>query len=320
MMARSYCENAMQRALDWDDLRLVLAVARARGLPGAARSLGVNHTTAFRRLNALEAGLGTRLFDRLPGGYQPTAPGAQAVAAAERMEDEVAAVDRALTGRDLALTGRLRVTTADTLAQGPLARHLAAFRAAHPGIALDLVVDNRFLSLTKREADVALRTTRPSQPGLVGRKVATIAWTLYGAVAALDRRGTPSGPAALPGALPRALKDHALIGWESGEPAIPAEDWLAQQAPGEAFVLRTASVLTQAAAAAAGIGLAMLPCFVGDAMPGLRRVLPPPPELARELWLLTHRDLQRTARVRAFMDEVGAALVAERALYAGEIG
>ena len=149
---------------DWNGLRLVLGIQRAGSLTAAAKALRVDHSMAYRRLNALEASLGVRLFERLPGGiYQATAAGARMAAAAERMEDEALALDLDITGRDHRLSGRLRVTSSETLAYRVLTRHLAAFRQAHPGIVVELVVDNRILSLSRREADIALRPIRPKE-------------------------------------------------------------------------------------------------------------------------------------------------------------
>jgi DNA-binding transcriptional LysR family regulator len=293
----------------WDDLRLVLAVGRAEGLVGAAAALGVNHSTVFRRLNALEAGLGVALFERLPGGYRPTEAGERALAAAERVEAEAAALDRDLTGRDARLQGRLRVTCSETLAYRLLTAELARFAELHPGIVVELVVDNRQLDLSRREADVALRATRPAQGDLFGRKLASMAWAVYGAPAYLARRGAP--------ATLDELGRHRIVGW--GETALPvrAAAWLAETVPAAAVAYRTSSLVNQLTAAREGVGLAALPCYLADPEPGLRRVLGPVPELARELWLITHRDLRRTARVRAFMESVGEGLLARRHLLEG---
>ena len=147
--------------MQWDDFRYVLAIAREGGLAGAARVLAVNHSTVFRRLGALEAELGVALFERLPGGYRPTEPGERLVRAAERVEAEALAAERELTGRDARLTGRLRVTCSETLAYRLLTAELARFAELHPGIVVELAIDNRQLDLSRREADVALRATRP---------------------------------------------------------------------------------------------------------------------------------------------------------------
>src|SRR5919106_4497166 len=193
---------------DWNELRLVLAIVRANGLIGAARALRIDHSTVFRRLQALEARLGQPLFERLPGGgYEPTPVARRMAAAAERMEDEALALARDIAGRDHRLTGRLRVTSSETLAHRILTPHLAAFRRAHPGIAVELTVDNRVLSLTRREADVALRPMRPKEGDLWGRKLADVAWTVYASTGYTEAHGVLASPV--------DLKAHPLIGWEA---------------------------------------------------------------------------------------------------------
>jgi molybdate transport repressor ModE-like protein len=297
---------------DWNELRLVLAVSRAGSLTGAAKALGVDHSTAFRRLQALEGRLGLPLFERLPGGvYEPTGAGSRLAASAERIEDEVHAAARDVAGRDRRLSGRLRVTSSETLAYRLLTEQVARFRRAHPGIVVELAIDNRVLNLSRREADVALRPARPREGDLWGRKLAEVAWTAYGAAHYLAE--VP------PLASATDLSAHPLIGWEEGTAGIKAAEWLAEVAPNAAFVYRTNSVVNQLVAARAGIGLAVLPCYLGDPEPGLVRALPggPVPALERELWIVTHQDLRRTARVRAFFDVVAEGLGAGRALIDG---
>lgn len=296
---------------DWNDLRLVLAVFRAGSLTGAAQSLAINHSTAFRRLNQLEAQLGVRLFERLPGGlYQATAAGEQMAQTAERMEAETAALDRDIAGRDHRLTGQLRVTSSEALAHHLLARELACFHRLHPGIIVELAVDNRILSLSRREADVALRPARPKEGDLYGRKLTDIGWTLYGTPDLL------AGRKAL-----RRREDIAgfpVIGWGSDVSGIRAADWLADTLAPSKWVYRTNSLVNQLAAAREGIGLAVLPCYLGDPEPGLVRAIAAPiAELSRELWIVTHSDLKGTARIRAFFDIVGEGLAAQRELISG---
>ncbi len=297
---------------DWNDFRLVLAVHRARSLTAAAANLGIDHSTAFRRLKALEERLGVRLFERLQGGvYQPTDAGARMAAGAERMEDEALALDRDLSGRDHRLCGRLRVTSSETLAYRRLTMHLAAFRRAHPGIVVELVIDNRVLSLSRREADIALRPIRPKESDLWGRRLSAVGWTLYAAPTYLDAKGGPLKSA-------NEIARYGLIGWEEATSGIEAADWLAKAAPPEAFVYRTNSLVNQLVAAKSGIGLALLPCYLGDGEDGIARALINPiPELEGELWIVTHVDLRRTARVRAFFDIIGAGLAHESGLFEG---
>jgi len=300
----------MQNAGDWNDLRSFLAIAREGSLQGAARALGVNHSTVFRRLNALEARLGVRLFDRSPRGYGLTAAGEQMVRSAERVEDEILGLERRLLGGDVRLAGSLRVTTTDTLVHGVLGPHLRAFQAAYPGIELELITGNAFFDLSKREADVALRPSRHPGDAMVGRRLAALAVALYAARDYLAARGRPASP--------DELADHALITGDVSLAHLPATRWLARHVPTAGSVLRCNSWLSQLAAARAGLGLAALPCFLGDRAPELVRVLPPDPALAGELWLLTHPDLRRTARVRAFMETIARGIRRERALLEGE--
>jgi len=297
---------------DWNELRLVLAIQRTGSLTAAAVTLRVDHSTAFRRLKALEGRLGVRLFERLAGGaYQATEAGARMAAGAERMEDEALALDRDISGRDHRLSGRLRVTSSETLAYSRLTTLLAAFRQAHPGIVVELAIDNRVLSLSRREADIALRPVRPKEGDLWGRKLAGVAWALYAAPAYLEANG---GPLSNAGEVDR----HALIGWGETSSGIAAADWLLRTAPAEAFVYRTNSLLNQLVAAKAGIGLAPLPCYLGDGETDITRALREPlHDLEGELWIVTHADLKGTARVRAFFDLVGEGLSREKELFEG---
>jgi DNA-binding transcriptional LysR family regulator len=279
---------------DWDDLRQVLAIARCGGLAGAAAALGVDHSTMFRRLNALERRLGAKLFERRSSGYRPTEAGLRVVGAAERIEAEALALDRDLTGRDARLEGRLRVTSSETLAFGMLTREIARFRTLHPGIVVELAIDNRPLDLARREADVALRATRPQEADLFGRKLAEMDWAVYG------RRQSRTRLASL-----AELAGSPVIGWGSSAAPVRAAEWIAEMVPESAIVYRSNSLINQLVAAKAGLGLAVLPCYLADPEPALRRLMPPIPDLARELWIVTHRDLKETARVRTFMEVVG---------------
>ncbi|MEK9970252.1 MAG: LysR family transcriptional regulator [Ferrovibrio sp.] len=296
---------------DWNDLRMVLAVSRSGSLAGAAAALAVNHSTVFRRLGALEQALGVRLFERLPGGvYQATAAGERMAATAERIETEAAALDREIAGGDRRLTGSLRVTSSETLAYRLLTPLIARFRAEHPGITVELVIDNRILSLSRREADVALRVTRPREGDLHGRKLANIAWSIYAAKPLARRLGPRRNP---------GLDGLPLIGWEAGATDINAAAWLQHRSSADNVVYRTNSLVNQLVAAKAGIGVAVLPCYLGDPESDLVRLTPEPiPALDRELWIVTHADLRATARVRAFFDIVAEGVAGARGLLAGD--
>jgi DNA-binding transcriptional LysR family regulator len=293
-----------------NDLPLVLAVARAGTLARAAAALGVDASTVFRRLGALEKRLGSRLFERVGGAYHATPAGERMRITAERMEEDVRALERDLLGKDLRLEGHVRVTTSESLAYRLLPSPIKAFRLAHPGISLEVNLDNRRLDLTRREADVAIRAVRPTQGELWGRKLADIAWATY------RLRSEQKRPKRRQ---PRGGTDAALpyIGWDESSQSLRVAQWIEKAAAGN-LTYRTGSLLHQLAAAKAGIGRAVLPCYLGDAEPTLvRERRQPIAELADELWIITHIQLKHTARIRAFLDMVGEGLKRERDLIAG---
>lgn len=292
--------------LEWNDLRLVLAVARAHGATGAAKALAVHPSTVFRRLGALEAGLGVRLFERLPEGYVPTAAGDEACRVAERLEADVAALDRRIAGRDTRPSGTVRVTTTDTLL-ALLTPALADFRAAHDEIELHVIVDNRFLDLARHDADVAVRPAAEPPDTLVGRRLARIATAIYGAAPYLAKRPATED-----------LGTHDWIGPDESLTHLSAARWLRQTVPSSSVHVRVNTLLAAVEAAKAGLGLALLPCFLGDAAPALRRVRPPLPDWDSALWLLTHEDLRHVARVRAFLDFLPDALAPVRKFLEGD--
>ncbi len=162
--------------LAWDDFRLVRAVAMARGLPGAATALGVNHSTVFRRLGQIEEALGRKLFERHRAGYALTATGEDMVALAERFDDEINSFTRKIDGSEIVPEGELRVTTNDSLLVDVLTPIFAAFQRAYPKVQLDIILANQSLNLARRDADVAIRATDNPPDTLVGRRVARVAW------------------------------------------------------------------------------------------------------------------------------------------------
>ena len=288
---------------NWDDLRIFLAVARAGSLSGAARSLGVNHSTVFRRIGAFERALDGRLFDRLPGGYVLTAAGEEMRESAERVEAEIAALGRKVVGQDLRLSGTVRIATIDMLAVWLLPRHLAAFRTAYPGIEIEIVVSNAAVNLSRHEADVALRVGSQPPESLVGRRGGRLVFACYGASSMHDRdEGLP-------------LAERDWIGFDSDHEALVRR--FARFLPKVRPIYRVNSIAAAVAAAKAGLGLAPLPCGIADLEPDLVRIAPLPDAFTLDLWLLTHEDLRRTARIRAFLDFLASALTAEAPLLEG---
>ncbi len=295
----------MQGRIALEDLRLVQAIAEAGTLSGAAQRLRVDHSTAFRRLHAREDRLGVRLFLRGRDGYTPTPAGEMAITTAREVLSSLQALEHRLAGEDLRPSGVVRVTTTDTLLDF-VAPGLASFRAAHPEITLEVVAANAFFTLTRRDADVAIRPTLTPPEELVGRRIAAIAIAPYATPAYLSKHA---------GARPLAQYDWIAPDESLGH--LSSAKWIAREIPAQRVVLKGSSLLALLAAARAGVGVAPIPCYLGDVDPELVRVAPPIPQMSSALWLLTHPDLRRVARIRAFLDYMAPWLADRRDLLEG---
>lgn len=295
--------------LAWDDFRLVKAIADHDGLTGAAAALGVNHSTVFRRLGQIEEHVGLQLFERRKTGYVATAAGVEMAALAGRVEEDVAAFSRRLAGRDVAPSGELRVTTTDTLYLNLLLPIFAAFRTLHPAIRLDVVIGNQALNLSKRDADVAIRASDAPGETLVGRRLATLSWAIYGRSADAPGPANGNGPASL------FARDWVALGDQLAH--VKAARYVRDKVAPERIALRSSAVLGLAEAVEHGLGIGPLPCFIADQRPTLVRLLPPDPDFSTGLWILTHPDIRNAPRVRAFMDFVGGELAKLRGLIEG---
>lgn len=295
----------MNAPLNWDEFRLVKAIADSRSLVGAAESLGLNHSTVFRRLGAIEATLGAQLFERSRAGYEPTAAGEEMIALAASMSESIIEFERHVAGRDVKPTGELRVTTVDSVAVYLLGPMLARFRGAYPGVHLDVILAAQNLNLSRRDADVAIRATNDPPETLVGRRIGAIRWAVYCGHQILAELGE------------EVVKKASFIGFGDNFSAHVGKRWMERTIGQKRQVWRVNSVLSMAEAIAAGGGAGLLPCFVGDHRADLARFGEPLQELDIDLWILTHPDLRQAARVRAFMDVVGADLVKARKLLEG---
>lgn len=288
-------------SLDWDAFRFVKTVAELGGLTAAAAELGINHSTAFRRLTALEKTLGARLFERLRTGYVPTACGQAMVAAAARIEAEVTSFERSAAGRGETPAGELRVTAPAGFAADLLMPILAAFGRRYPEIRIELILAEQTLNLSRRDADVAIRVSREPNETLVGRRLAALAWGIYGLAN-------------------REYGDLAREDWISPGPGIAGgsfTQFVATRVPDERVKLRINTVMALDAAVSAGFGIGPLPCFSADTNPILRRLSGPHPELGADLWVLTHPDLRHAARVRVFMEHIAEAMLPLRPRFEG---
>jgi DNA-binding transcriptional LysR family regulator len=292
--------------LDWGDLRFFLELSRTGSLSAAARRLKVDRNTVGRRVASLEGALGLTLFERGPQGWSRTAAGDELAALATRVEENVLALARHADAADRDLAGTVRLTTPTHVAAQLLAPALPLLRDRHPRLMLEVAVDQRIFDLTRREADLALRLGRPREAGLVMRKLGEIAYGLYAA------RGYP---AARRGKV--EFEGDAFVGFDDSLASVPQERWLARVAPERKLVFRCNSSLSLVAAVRAGMGVALLPCFVAAGQPELVRLEAPEP-VHHELWLLFHADLGQTPRVRAVIEWVDEVVKKARPALLGE--
>jgi DNA-binding transcriptional LysR family regulator len=279
------------RTMNWDDLRIVLAVARQGSLSAAARSLRLTQPTVGRRVAALEAKLGTKLFVATRLGQEVSHSGRELVAHAEQMELSALAAERSSLGRDSGMRGNVCVTATEWMVGGVLARLVAPFTAKHPELELELLADVRHLSLMRREADIALRVSRFEDGEVIQRKVGVVAFGLYASDSYLARHGAPSFSTGCPG--------HRLIAMSKSLGKVPDVEWLPALTFAAHVALRTNGREPMATLAKAGVGMACLPRLVGDRTPGLRLLRTPSPAPERALWLGVHRDARKVPRIRA---------------------
>lgn len=282
--------------INWDNLRYVLMVANKGSIAAAARELEVNRTTVLRRINKFQENLNCRIFDRGDTGYVLTPEAEKMIKAAREVENTLFDMQRQIAGHELKLEGELRVTTTDSFMLSVLGPHLATFRQKHPHIVVDILVTNSLLDLTRRDADVAIRPTREPEASLVGRRLCDVEFGVY----------------AVPGIMPAPDRDSILdarwIGFADSLQSTPLGSWLDKTVQQRNVCLRCDSFVAIRIAAEAGIGLALMPRFLGDDSSELVRLPLPADELTTGLWILTHPDLVRSARVNAFIQHFTEAL------------
>lgn len=284
---------------DWDDLRYFLALHEAGTLSGAARAAGVEHSTVARRIDALEAALGLRLFDRFPKGWSATAAGTALLAHARQMEEHLHALMRAASGA-ATLSGTVRVSAPPALTAYLLAPQMRQAMRDLPGIEIQLRGEARQTDLTRREAEIALRYSRPSAPGLAVRALTEIGYSLYASAAYLAER---------------APAQWEFLGYDEALQDAPQQQWLEQIRAGRRYCLRSNDLATLFQAAVAGCGVAVLPQYffgVGAdaASSGLARIAGLPCPVRRKLWMVMHEDVRRAAPVRAVADAIAALFAA----------
>ncbi|MCJ1959234.1 LysR family transcriptional regulator [Novosphingobium mangrovi (ex Hu et al. 2023)] len=277
---------------DWSDFQAFLAIARSGQLARAARRLGVNPTTMGRRLRRLEAALGTTLFEQTRTGQVLTEAGEALLAAVEQMDRAASGITGSGEGED-GLTGTLRIGTPEGFATDFLSPRLAQFQSLHPGLAIDLVsAPGEALSPGRREADVAIVLARPRKGPLVAHKLADYALGLYASADYLAAHGVPRAPADL-------LEGHRLVGYIPDRLHAPELRYLDEIHPALKASLRAPSITAQHSLIANGAGVGVLPAFMAHADPRLVPVLSDV-RLERAFWFVTHEDIRRLPRIRAF--------------------
>ena len=288
--------------MNWDDLRIFLAVAREGSLSAAARALRVTQPTVGRRLKGLEDALGTRLFDRLPEGLAPTEAGTELLPLAEAMERHAQAVDRHQAAFTQEARGVVRISVWETFAQF-LTDHMTGLRTQLPEIEIELSVTHILADLLRREADLLIRECRPKNPGLIARKLGSYAYAIYG-----ERDFVAANPAAR---AERRFRDCAWVGYDEDHAYFHNQTWLLSQLEGHLPAVRVNNGIVLHEAVRKGAGLGVLPCFAGDRDPALIRLSPPLDEITRDLFLVMHHDLRRSPAVRAMSDTLAAIFKSE---------
>jgi DNA-binding transcriptional LysR family regulator len=292
---------------EWSDLRYFLAVARAGSTLSAARLLCTSQSTVHRRLSELESRLGRKLVKRGVSGYRLTELGESLLPHAERVEDAIAAFGRHSAAADKDLTGTVRVTCSSTMADR-LARSslIRTFHLRYPRLRVELVVSDKYLDLSKGEADIAIRTGTAADEALLGRKIAEVPWAVYATRSYVERYGRPSDP--------ENIEDHLVVAFDGEIANYAAARWLKSVAPRAKVAARSDNWPALLATVKSGVGLGLLPIHHGDREKELVRLIDATPRVASEFWLLVHPDMRHMPRVSAFFDYVLQEVTAFRAL------
>lgn len=286
--------------MNWDDLRILVVLAREKTLAAAARRLGVDQTTVARRLRALEDSLGAVLFERDEGQWRLTAFGQCALERAERIEEDVAGIFRSAEAEAQNVSGVVRLTSVASLNSDYLVHRLPDLYARHPGIVIDLVDSDANLNIARREADVAIRLSRPESGDFIIRKLAVMGLAIYES------------------ARPEVVPDRS--GWVAYDEElmhVPEMRWLEAHRGDEPIRLRNNSTRTLCGAVSGGIGRGILPAFVADMEPDLRRSGPGDIVLSRDLWLVIHREARETPRIAVVADWLIERFTADARLFQG---
>lgn len=297
--------------MEWTALRDFVAVAETGSLSAAARSLGSSQPTVGRRIEQLEKQLNTLLFNRTSQGLILTQTGERVLTYARRMSDEALTIERISSGSNQRLEGSVRVTLTDMMGNQWLPALLPEFRRRYPGLCLEVVVDNRSLDLIKREADIAVRFFRPRQLDLVARRSVSINYGLYAAAEYLDRVGRPRHM--------RDFKQHYFVSYDEAIHRNATLKRLERLIGLDRIVHRSNSSAGVLAAIKQSIGIGIAGCYFADQELQLQRLLPGHFNYSFEVWVVTHTDMHKSARIKAVFDFLIEKLEAEAHLFSGRM-
>ena len=286
--------------VNWDDYETVLAVARSERIPAAAATLNVTVSTLFRRLERIETALAGPIFTRVNGVYSPNEIGGEIVRAAERIEQEVAQVERNLLGYDQQLSGKVTIAASEVLAPFFLAKHVQTIAAAHPKLRMQVKSGNHVVSLANGDADLAIRPLRPVDEQLYGRKLTDIRWAIYGGSQTND---------------PNEGQAVGFAGDALSEKTMALQ---LKRLQTDNMQLFSNSLILTASMTANSAARCVIPLLLGEQWPGLTRLSDPFEHEFGELWIVCHKDLRRNARVRVVFDHLIAAAKSDRKLFQGE--
>lgn len=296
---------------NWDDLRVFLALAREGTLTTAAKALGVSHPTVSRRVSVLEKQIGARLFERLPDRFVPTSAGEELLADTQAMEKAAHSIHRRSAGLSDTVSGTVRLSAGEAMA-ALIARHVGELRARLNQIEFEVASSHTLANLSRREADLLIREQVPELGGIVARKLGRVAYAIYAA------RDFPIGRLPKGDPMP-GLLDQPWMGFDEDHGYFPGQSWMHERLGNRRLVVRVNNWLVLQDAVRAGAGLTVLPCYLGDPDPGLKRLGGVIADVFADQWLLVHRDLRALPRVRAVMDAVIELFQRERALLEGRI-
>ncbi len=297
--------------MNWDDLQYILAVHEHGSAIAAAKKLGVNPTTIQRRIIGFEEAQSVHLFERRPSGYTATSECLALIDEVRLIRDSTSRISREILGRDLRLEGRIAVTSTESIINQQVALHIRSFRQQHPDIDIELTLTNTRLNLSRQDADVAIRPSLKPQDTLVGQNVCKLVFAIYGTPELLSMHfeGEPEFE----------MLNHELpwLGLGDALSGSPAYAWMRDHVSSGQVRVSSDTFSSVATLAEQGLGLALLPCMVGDARKGLKRLHIPGLNVATPIWVLTHPEIKNAARIKAFTSHIARALRSDRAMIEG---